>query len=172
MLFDTNDKPLTIGLSETPFLVKPDLPEVLNLTGINVTNHEDAKRAALHFLRMGVQHVAISIGSLGVLLASQNVILQATPPKMATHNVTGAGAAVMAGLAYGFSHNMPLNEIARCYASWSGRHLNGTFVFHDARGTASDAAARRSTHGQCDVTKVSSVPVRTNRTNISLSVSS
>ena len=118
LLFDTNDEPLTIGLSETPFLVKPDLPEVLNLTGINVTNHEDAKRAALHFLRMGVQHVAISIGSLGVLLASQNVILQATPPKMATHNVTGAGAAVMAGLAYGFSHNMPLNEIARWAAAY------------------------------------------------------
>jgi len=91
---------------------------VANITGINVTNYEEAKRAALPFLRMGVQHVAISIGSLGVLLASQNVILLATPPKMATRNVTGAGDAVMAGLAFGFSHNLPLQETARWSAAF------------------------------------------------------
>jgi hexose kinase, 1-phosphofructokinase family len=118
IFFDTNDNPLKIGLSEAPFLVKPDLAEVANITGINVTNYEEAKLAALPFLRMGVQHVAISIGSLGVLLASQNVILLAAPPKMATRNVTGAGDAVMAGLAYGFSQNMPLNEIARWAAAF------------------------------------------------------
>ncbi len=52
------------------------------------------------------------------MLASQNVILLAAPPKMATRNVTGAGDAVMAGLAYGFSQNMPLNEIARWAAAF------------------------------------------------------
>jgi fructose-1-phosphate kinase PfkB-like protein len=31
---------------------------------------------------------------------------------MAPRNVTGAGDTIMAGLAYGFSQNMPLNEIA------------------------------------------------------------
>ena len=118
MFFDTNDEPLKVGLSEAPFLVKPDLAEVANITGINVTNYEEAKRAALPFLRMGVQHVAISIGSLGVLLASQNVILLATPPKMATRNVTGAGDAVMAGLAFGFSHNLPLQDTARWSAAF------------------------------------------------------
>ena len=118
MFFDTNDEPLKIGLNEAPFLVKPDLAEVASVTGINVTNYEEAKRAALPFLRMGVQHVAISIGSLGVLLASQNVILLATPPKMATRNVTGASDAVMAGLAYGFSRDMSLNETARWAAAF------------------------------------------------------
>lgn len=112
LFFDTNDNPLRIGSVEAPFLVKPDLAEVANITGIEVINYEDAKRAALPFLRMGVQHVAISIGSLGVLLASQNKIVLAMPPKMAPRNVTGAGDAIMAGLAYGFSQNMPLNEVA------------------------------------------------------------
>ncbi|MEL7645993.1 MAG: 1-phosphofructokinase family hexose kinase [Anaerolineaceae bacterium] len=118
MFFDTNDEPLRRGLSEAPFLIKPDLTEVAKITGITVTNYEEAKSAALPFLHMGVQHVAISIGNLGVLLASQNVILLATPPKMATRNVTGAGDAVMAGLAYGFSQNMPLNETARWAAAF------------------------------------------------------
>ncbi|MBP7040873.1 MAG: hypothetical protein KBA92_08000, partial [Anaerolineaceae bacterium] len=80
LCFDTNDNPFRIGAAEAPFLVKPDLAEVANITGINVANYEDAKRAALPFLRMGVQHVAISIGSLGVLLASQNKIVLAMPP--------------------------------------------------------------------------------------------
>jgi 1-phosphofructokinase family hexose kinase len=118
MFFDTNDEPLRIGLSEAPFLVKPDLAEVASITGIDVTNYEEAKRAALPFLRMGVQHVAITIGNLGVLLASQNLILLAAPPKMAARNVTGAGDAVMAGLAYGFLQNMPLNETARWAAAF------------------------------------------------------
>jgi 1-phosphofructokinase len=61
MFFDTNDEPLRRGLSEAPFLIKPDLTEVAKTNGITVTNYEEAKRAALPFLHMGVQHVAISI---------------------------------------------------------------------------------------------------------------
>ncbi len=62
--------------------------------------------------------MAISIGSLGVLLPPPKRDFAGCPPKMATRNVTGAGDAVMAGLAYGFSQNMPLNEIARWAAAF------------------------------------------------------
>jgi fructose-1-phosphate kinase PfkB-like protein len=73
----------------------------------------------LPFLRLGVEYVALSIDGLGLLLASQQEMMLATPPKVSIRNVTGAGDALMAGMAYGFARGMDLRDIARLGAAFS-----------------------------------------------------
>jgi len=88
VLFDANAEALKAGLSEAPFLVKPDISEAERFVGFPIPNYEDAKRAVLPFLRLGVKYAALSIGGLGVLLASQQEMMLATPPKLSKRNVT------------------------------------------------------------------------------------
>lgn len=113
VFFDTREPALHLGCQEGPFLVKPNAEETEAYVGFPVRNYEDGKRAALHFLREGIEYVAITIGEFGLLLASQKEMVLAVPPKVAVRNVTGAGDALMAGLVSGFEKQMSLIEIAR-----------------------------------------------------------
>ena len=119
VFFDANGEALRAGLSDPPFLVNPDITETENYVGFSIHNYEDAKHAVLPFLRLGVEYVALSIDGLGLLLASQQEMMLATPPKVSIRNVTGAGDALMAGMAYGFARGMDLREIARLGAAFS-----------------------------------------------------
>ena len=119
VFFDANGEALRAGLSDPPFLVNPDISETEDFVGFSIHNYDDAKRAVLPFLRLGVEYVALSIDGLGLLLASQQEMMLATPPKVSIRNVTGAGDALMAGMAYGFAREMDLREIARLGAAFS-----------------------------------------------------
>ena len=119
VFFDANGEALRAGLSDPPFLVNPDISETEDFVGFSIHNYDDAKRAVLPFLRLGVEYVALSIDGLGLLLASQQEMMLATPPKVSIRNVTGAGDALMAGMAYGFARGMDLREIARLGAAVS-----------------------------------------------------
>ncbi len=119
VFFDANGEALRAGLSDPPFLVNPDITETENYVGFSIHNYDDAKRAVLPFLRLGVEYVALSLDGLGLLLASQQEMMLATPPKVSIRNVTGAGDALMAGMAYGFARGMDLREIARLGAAFS-----------------------------------------------------
>ncbi len=124
VFFDANDSALRVGLGETPFLVKPELTEAENYVGFPIKSYEDLKRAALTFLRQGVQYAALAIEGKGLLLASQQEMLLAAPPKAPIKNVTGAGAALMAGMAYAFSQDMPLRDVIRWGAAYSAVALS------------------------------------------------
>ena len=119
VFFDANGEALRAGLSDPPFLVNPDISETEDFVGFSIHNYDDAKRAVLPFLRLGVEYVALSIDGLGLLLASQQEMMLATPPKVSIRNVTGAGDALMAGMAYGFARELDLREIARLGAAFS-----------------------------------------------------
>jgi len=119
VFFDANGEALRAGLSDPPFLVNPDISETEDFVGFSIHNYDDAKRAVLPFLRLGVEYVALSIDGLGLLLASQQEMMLATPPKVSIRNVTGAGDALTAGMAYGFARGMDLREIARLGAAFS-----------------------------------------------------
>lgn len=124
VFFNSNDNALRLGVEAAPWLVNPDASQAEQYVGMPIRNYEDAKRAVLHFLLAGVQYFAISVGGLGVLLASQHEMILATPPKLAIKNVTGAGDALMAALVYGFQRQMPLMEIARWGAAYAAVVVN------------------------------------------------
>jgi 1-phosphofructokinase family hexose kinase len=110
---DASGNPLRYGCQAAPYLVKPNVPEASRVVGFEIMDEEDAKRAALPFLRMGVEYFALTMGAMGLLLTSQREMVYAKPPKTAVHNAAGSGDSVMAAIIYGQMKGMPLVEIAQ-----------------------------------------------------------
>lgn len=113
MLLDTSGAALRLGCEATPFLVKPNAEEAAAFAGHLVDTRAAARRAACAFLERGITQVALSLGAEGLLLATREAAVFAIPPAVTVKNVTGAGDALLAGLAYALDRNLPLAEQAR-----------------------------------------------------------
>jgi len=70
-------------------------------------------QAARHFLHLGIEMVALSLGADGLLLARGEEMVWARPPAVQPLNPTGAGDALLAGLILGIVQDLPLPELAR-----------------------------------------------------------
>ncbi len=110
---DASGKALKLGCQAVPFLVKPNLYEASQVVGFSIDDLEDGKRAALSFLRMGIDCFALTMGADGLLLASQHEMVFASPPKVIVRNTTGSGDSLLAGIIYGQSRGLSLVEVAR-----------------------------------------------------------
>ncbi|HET6437082.1 MAG TPA: 1-phosphofructokinase [Anaeromyxobacter sp.] len=112
-LLDTSGPALAAGCSAGPFLVKPNAAEASELTGLLVRTFGEGEAAAGAIRRMGVGRVLISLGRQGALLSEQGRVLRATPPPIVERNPIGAGDALLAGLVWGLSRELPLPEAFR-----------------------------------------------------------
>lgn len=113
VLLDTSGAALRLGCEARPFLVKPNAEEAAAFAGHPVHNHNDALHATRAFLERGIPQVALSLGAEGLLLATPEAAVFAIPPDVTLKNVTGAGDALLAGLAYALERGLPLAEQAR-----------------------------------------------------------
>lgn len=110
---DASGTALQLGCQAGPFLVKPNIFETSQAVGFTIDGQEDAKRAALYFLRMGIGYFALTMGASGLLLATQQEMILASPPKILSKNAAGSGDALLAGLIYAQQQGMNLVETAR-----------------------------------------------------------
>lgn len=109
---DTSGEPLRLGCAARPVLVKPNAAEAQELTGQVIAVPGDAVRAARHFLRQGVEMVALSMGADGLVLATAGSAVWARPPQMPVTNPTGAGDSLLAGVVWALQRGLPLMEVA------------------------------------------------------------
>lgn len=110
---DASGPALRYGCQAAPYLVKPNAIEAASIVGFDVNDQEDAKRAALPFLRMGIDCLALTMGAMGLLYATQQVMIHAKPPKINIKNESGAGDSLLAGLIYAQMKGWEPVEIAR-----------------------------------------------------------
>jgi 1-phosphofructokinase family hexose kinase len=110
---DASGPALRLGCEAQPYLVKPNAEEGSHIVGFEIRDQEDAKRAALPFLRMGMDYFALTMGAAGLLLASQEEMVYAAPPKIKARNAAGSGDSLLAGLIYAQMQGMTLIETAR-----------------------------------------------------------
>jgi 1-phosphofructokinase family hexose kinase len=110
---DANGAALRYGCQAVPFLVKPNVVEASKVVGFTIDDQEDAKRAALPFLRMGIDIFALTLNTVDLLIASQHEMVFAASPRVTVRNATGAGDSLMAGMIYAQTKGMDLIEVAR-----------------------------------------------------------
>jgi 1-phosphofructokinase family hexose kinase len=132
-LLDASGQALRAGCTAAPFLVKPNVSEAVDFAGMADPAVWEAKldlpsadgpRAiepamgtamtlAHPFLDSGVAFVALSLGAGGLLLASPEGNVMATPPAVRARNPVGAGDALLAGVSWALERERPLEEVAR-----------------------------------------------------------
>jgi 1-phosphofructokinase family hexose kinase len=124
-LLDASAEPLRLGCAAAPFLVKPNAAEAFGVIGMtgpftSVPGQDGAAFAdatamglAHHFLALGVELVALSLGAGGLLMATSGRAVRARPPGVQARNPVGAGDALLAGVSWALERQLSLEEMAR-----------------------------------------------------------
>lgn len=100
-ILDVGGKELELGAEAHPFLIKPNLSELEATLGLELRTLRSIRDAALIFLRKGVQHVVVSMGSMGALYVSKEKTLFAPALRVEAKSTVGAGDAMVGGLLKG-----------------------------------------------------------------------
>lgn len=91
--------------------IKPNKLEVEILTGIEIENDYDLKKATEILHDKGVNRVFITLGDKGVFYSDGKVRGHKSTPKVEIINATGAGDAFVAALAYGYMNNVEIEKV-------------------------------------------------------------
>lgn len=99
-----------IGLFNT---IKPNKIEAEILTGIEIKDDEDLKKAIEYFHSKGVKNVFITLSKDGVIFSDGKEINRLKANKAQIVNATGAGDSFIAALSYGHIMGLDIKERAR-----------------------------------------------------------
>ncbi len=129
-VLDSSGPALQQGCAARPFLVKPNVTELGQLTGRPVGARAEVLAAAVEVLRAGVASVVVSMGKAGALIVDADGAWLAQSPEIREQNPIGAGDSMVAGLIYAQSRGLSLVESLRwgvaCGAATAS--LSGTAV--------------------------------------------
>lgn len=147
-VLDTSGAPLKAALAERPFLIKPNLRELRELTGMALDDEAAQLGAARKIIADGgAEIVALTLGDRGALVATATEAWRAEAPKVEAVSAVGAGDSFLGGLVLGLASGETLEAAARrAIAAGSAALLSpGTELCRpdDVTRLARDVAMRR-----------------------------
>jgi 1-phosphofructokinase family hexose kinase len=110
VVLDTSSAALKEGVLAHPKLVKPNLFELSQLTGREVTSLQEILENPALTRSVGAEFVAISAGDKGALLTDGEKTAICLPPEIQEANPVGAGDAMVAGLSFALYHGYDLEQ--------------------------------------------------------------
>jgi 1-phosphofructokinase family hexose kinase len=121
VFLDTSGAALRMGCEAKPALIKPNLDEIIDLTGQPIESPQGAAGAAAALRKTGLGQVVISLGAMGVVAAEASSVWHCPPLPVRSLNPVGAGDALLAGMAAarvrGWEFSRGLRLGAACGAS-------------------------------------------------------
>ena len=135
VILDTSGKLLVAGIEAKPTMVKPNIDEIRMLTGKSCDDLGEIIKAAKQIHEEGVEIVAVSLGSEGSVVVSNEGIYRAVVPKIDAVNTVGCGDSMIAGFAIGISEGLSIAETLKKASAISAaaalREETGFFVVED-----------------------------------------
>ncbi|WP_370949469.1 1-phosphofructokinase family hexose kinase [Amycolatopsis sp. cg5] len=122
-ILDTSGDALLAGLKAKPTVVKPNLDELREVTGL-----ADTESAAAELRKAGAGTVIVSLGKDGMLAVTQAGTWHATPTEVLTGNPTGAGDAAVAAIALGLLRRDSWPRILRDAVALSAAAVRGALA--------------------------------------------
>lgn len=100
---DSTGKKLLNTLEYNPFLIKPNVSELMETFNTKITTLHDIEKYAIKLQNLGAKNVLVSMGDKGSVLFTEDkqVILQSAPKGEAV-NTVGAGDSMVAGFVAGY----------------------------------------------------------------------
>ncbi len=102
-----------------PTLVKPNIDELQEFCGYQLTDQAQVISAAKALLNLGIETVVVSMGAQGALFLENDLVIQATPPKVEVKSTVGAGDAMLSGMVAGKIEHKSLSDCARLATAFS-----------------------------------------------------
>ena len=111
LIIDTSGQSLKKLKGSGVFLLKPNLREFREFTGLKILSEEDQKQAGRELVNNGTCEVLVlSLGADGVLLVTRDYQVRFHSPKVAVKSRIGAGDSTVAGIVLGLTQDMDLKE--------------------------------------------------------------
>ena len=111
LIIDTSGQSLKKLKGSGVFLLKPNLREFREFTGLKILSEEDQKQAGRELVNNGTCEVLVlSLGPDGVLLVTHDFQIRFRSPKVAVKSRIGAGDSTVAGIVLGLTQDMDLKE--------------------------------------------------------------
>jgi len=112
-ILDTYGEAFLRGLEASPFMVKPNRAEYESSTGKPLRTAADYEEAFRHFHSRGIDLVVISLGKRGLRASFKGETFVVKPPSIAEIMPVGSGDCLIAGIVYGLTRNLPVEECLR-----------------------------------------------------------
>ncbi|HEV2579352.1 MAG TPA: 1-phosphofructokinase [Ktedonobacteraceae bacterium] len=119
VVLDTSRDALREGLQAVPTIVKPNIDELHQLTGLSLLDEVALEQAARTLLERGIELVVISMGERGAMFVNATSSLVAVPPPVMVKSTVGAGDAMVAGIIAGQARELSLPDCARLATAFS-----------------------------------------------------
>jgi 6-phosphofructokinase 2 len=109
VFLDADGEAMKKGVHAGPYLIKPNIHEFGRLTEKNFKDYDDIFEAIDPYMNLA-ETAIVSMGAKGAIGASRQERFVVTPPKVAVKSSTGAGDALLAGVAYGLNKAMSFKD--------------------------------------------------------------
>jgi 1-phosphofructokinase family hexose kinase len=109
-VLDSDGEPFRLGVEAGPYLIKPNLAELLYLAGSELRREEGIHRYCEGLLDKGLELIVVSLGKDGAIMVTRQGSWRGSVPVIA-ENTVGAGDSMVAGLLMGIVQSRPLEEI-------------------------------------------------------------
>lgn len=112
VILDSSGDPFSEGIEAKPYLVKPNLEELENLTGKKIKTNHDLIEASDYLINKGIKIIMVSLGAKGSYIASEKEIYRFYTPSVKVGQTTvGAGDTMVAALAKKLNEEAVLKEM-------------------------------------------------------------
>lgn len=119
VIVDTTGDALKNTLKYKPFLIKPNIHELGDLFGVNISSVKEIVHYADELRKSGAQNVVVSMGKDGALLICDEGVYSASAPKGEVKNSVGAGDSLVAGFLAQYTRNCNIIDAFK-YGAASG----------------------------------------------------
>ncbi|WP_371380812.1 1-phosphofructokinase [Sporomusa aerivorans] len=113
VLLDSSGAALSEGIKARPHVIKPNLEELGQLLGRQLTTAVEIKTAVADLLAGGMEQVIVTLGAEGALVAEKGEMIRVKPPAVVANSTVGAGDAMVAGFVVGQTRGLSLIDCAR-----------------------------------------------------------
>ncbi|MDF2941162.1 MAG: 1-phosphofructokinase [Herbinix sp.] len=97
-------------IQESPYLIKPNLDELSELYGSELTNDTEIIEAIESLSNYNIEIIAVSLGSDGSIIKTPEGIYRITPPSVNVKNTIGCGDCFLSGIIFGLTQNYSTTE--------------------------------------------------------------
>jgi 6-phosphofructokinase 2 len=113
-IVDTSGTALKALKGKHTYLIKPNLNELCQLTGVKELSPKEVPQAARQAIADGyAQIIVVSMGPLGAWIVSADSNFHCIAPAVVKKSTVGAGDSMVAGITYMLEKGVPLKEVIR-----------------------------------------------------------
>ena len=110
VFLDTSEKPLRLALKAKPTLIKPNLRELEELKGHELS-FQEVISVSQDIVTSGLEIVVVSMGNDGALLVTDEEVWYAKPPQVEVVSTVGAGDSMVGALAVAYTKDYSPDEM-------------------------------------------------------------